>query len=358
MINNRSQQTRFWLRYNFFGFILLIWLSSAYPQSFRKYFIKEGAVTSSPSELAFGTSVAVDAKQQLLISDCSSHNVFIYDKNGKYLQTLGSHGKGPGEFECPYGVQVDRNGDIVVCDNGLRRLVRFDEKRAFKKSILVTGSHFMAKEFCFLPDNSIILAGYMEDFAHPMTGTSLQLYSAEGKHLYSFMPVPEHTFKTPLAYYSTAHIDVDSLRIIYAVSESDCMVHVFSSAGELLRTFSVKNSNYVKPPRYPDADRLFGMKIKERTVLDHSWTPFQRLIVHQDVIVTSMAKWNSGDDEATYYINIHRKDGTLIESDLSTPYKLLCKDHKGIFYFLEGKTEDVDKPLQLAIGKYILRTAR
>ena len=54
-------------------------------------------------------------------ADC----VKVFNKEGLYLFNIGSKGSGEGQFLCPCGLVVDAFDNLIVCDNGNRRLQMF-----------------------------------------------------------------------------------------------------------------------------------------------------------------------------------------------------------------------------------------
>jgi peptidylamidoglycolate lyase len=53
--------------------------------------------------------------------------VVKFDKNGKYLMTWGTPGTGPGQFNLPHAIDIDRNRHIYVSDRSNSRIQVFDE---------------------------------------------------------------------------------------------------------------------------------------------------------------------------------------------------------------------------------------
>lgn len=60
--------------------------------------------------------IAIDREQMLYIVSAVAHTVDIYDLKGKQLTQFGSQGFGPGQFNYPNDVTVDRNRRIYVSD--------------------------------------------------------------------------------------------------------------------------------------------------------------------------------------------------------------------------------------------------
>src|SRR5579871_5670884 len=57
--------------------------------------------------------------------------VVKYSHEGKYLLEWGSRGKGPGQFELPHNVVVDKQGRVYVTDRDNRRIEVFDATGKF-----------------------------------------------------------------------------------------------------------------------------------------------------------------------------------------------------------------------------------
>ena len=53
--------------------------------------------------------------------------VVKFDKNGKFLTTWGTKGTGPGQFDLPHSIDIDRNRRVYVADRTNGRIQVFDE---------------------------------------------------------------------------------------------------------------------------------------------------------------------------------------------------------------------------------------
>ncbi|MGB4478130.1 MAG: hypothetical protein WBI30_04450, partial [Candidatus Methanoculleus thermohydrogenotrophicum] len=59
------------------------------------------------------------------MADRENHRIQKFDSSGNFLTTLGSYGKGDGEFRNPSGVAVDAAGNVYVADRGNGRIQKF-----------------------------------------------------------------------------------------------------------------------------------------------------------------------------------------------------------------------------------------
>ncbi|MGD8536884.1 MAG: 6-bladed beta-propeller [Candidatus Aminicenantes bacterium] len=72
--------------------------------------------------------IATDSQQNIYVLDWGNFRIQKFDKNGNYLQTIGRHGQGPGEFEHTMELRIDElTGNIYVKD-GRFEIEKFDMK--------------------------------------------------------------------------------------------------------------------------------------------------------------------------------------------------------------------------------------
>ncbi|XP_017564089.1 tripartite motif-containing protein 3 [Pygocentrus nattereri] len=82
--------------------------------------------------------VAVNNKNEIVVTDFHNHSVKVYNADGEFLFKFGSHGEGNGQFNAPTGVAVDTNGNIIVADWGNSRIQVFDSSGSFLSYINTT----------------------------------------------------------------------------------------------------------------------------------------------------------------------------------------------------------------------------
>jgi len=76
----------------------------------------------------FGNSIMVNADDagNIYVTDWDKKLIRKYDRNGKYLLTIGRPGQGPGEFSNISVARFDKAGNIYVLDFAARKIVFFD----------------------------------------------------------------------------------------------------------------------------------------------------------------------------------------------------------------------------------------
>lgn len=92
----------------------------------------------------------VDDQGNIYIADGGNRRIQKYDKTGKYVQTIGRKGQGPGEFQYPGRILFDEKGSLCVYDSPA---IHFFEKdgKFIKKVVLKT----------FVNDPLITIGGFV-----------------------------------------------------------------------------------------------------------------------------------------------------------------------------------------------------
>ena len=60
--------------------------------------------------------IALDSQQRLYVADALAHTIAVYDPKGKLLTQFGERGFGPGQFNYPNDIVIDKNGRIYITD--------------------------------------------------------------------------------------------------------------------------------------------------------------------------------------------------------------------------------------------------
>ena len=77
--------------------------------------------------------VTLDSKGNIYVLDSRLASIKIFDKNGKFLKSIGQKGTGPGEFEMPWQMLI-LNDTLYVSDNATALVSVFDNDYNFVRS--------------------------------------------------------------------------------------------------------------------------------------------------------------------------------------------------------------------------------
>ena len=85
--------------------------------------------------------VTINQKNELLVVENGGTRVSIFNSKGEKSHSFGSLGSGNGQFNLPYGIAVDDNGDILVVDAGLNsRIQKFSADGRFIRAVGTRGN--------------------------------------------------------------------------------------------------------------------------------------------------------------------------------------------------------------------------
>jgi len=76
----------------------------------------------------------VDQDETIYIADSQNQSIKVFDSNGKYVQSIGRRGNGPGEFNSIYDLAFLPDGRLLVLDNMSRRVNIFNLKNGSSDS--------------------------------------------------------------------------------------------------------------------------------------------------------------------------------------------------------------------------------
>jgi DNA-binding beta-propeller fold protein YncE len=102
------------------------------------------------------TDVAWDSQGNIYITDgYINSRVAKFDKNADWLKSWGTKGNGPGQFNLPHSIAIDRNDNIYVGDRSNDRIQVFDTEGNFKRMFAID----VPPDLSFHPVNGPMLTG-------------------------------------------------------------------------------------------------------------------------------------------------------------------------------------------------------
>src|SRR5713226_7036145 len=150
------------------------------------------------------TDVTWDAAGNIFVSDgYGNSRVVKYDKNGRYIASVGTKGAGQGQLNLPHTIAADAKGNVYVGVRSNRRIQVFDDDLTFKAiydqvgapwALCITpGQHQYLYSSNSNPDNnnSEIAAVTGEIYKMELDGTIVGKFGKTGKGLGDFSTVHE-----------------------------------------------------------------------------------------------------------------------------------------------------------------------
>lgn len=86
------------------------------------HFGNEADQLSRPQSILFVKNAA--GVEELYITDSCNHRISVWSKEGKHLRNIGQSGSPLGQFRFPYGLSMDREGNLIITEYGNTRVQR------------------------------------------------------------------------------------------------------------------------------------------------------------------------------------------------------------------------------------------
>lgn len=148
-----------------------------------EYFGTFGASGQGAGQFILMSSIAIDSKGTVYISDDYLNRVTIFSPEGRFIGKWGEHGAGSGQMDGPSGLAVDSNDDLYVVDQRNNRVQKFTTGGEFLGSFGSGGSH---REGLNLPWG-ITVAPTGDLYVADWRNDRIQRFSADGEHIASYM---------------------------------------------------------------------------------------------------------------------------------------------------------------------------
>jgi hypothetical protein len=92
-----------------------------------------------PTELFGPRDAAVDSQGQVWVTDTGHDRVQVFTLAGEFVRSVGSSGRGEGQFDEPIGIDIGRDGTVYVADMYNSRVQALNPDGTFKSQFEVEG---------------------------------------------------------------------------------------------------------------------------------------------------------------------------------------------------------------------------
>lgn len=91
------------------------------------YLYHFGRFGNGDGEFSRPQSMVID-KGLLYVTDACNHRLCVFKTDGTFVRSMGGVGSDPGQFRFPYGLDLDEDGRLVVCEFGNNRVQLVDKE--------------------------------------------------------------------------------------------------------------------------------------------------------------------------------------------------------------------------------------
>ena len=190
-------------------------------------------------ELLNSYGITIDSNGNIYVCDWMKNEIQIFDSKGKLISSFGT--KGNGQFD-PMGITINSKGNIIVGDYGNHRIQIFDSKGRY---ISTFGSEGNENGQFNYPEG--ICVG-MSDRIYVCDGSNnrIQIFDSQGKFISTFGSEGEENgqFEGPIG------ITINSQGNIIVSDKKNHRIQIFDSQGNFLSKFGSEgneNGQFMNP---------------------------------------------------------------------------------------------------------------
>lgn len=185
--------------------------------------------TSGGNYIGMISDVALTSEGHIIVTDHSiARQAFMFSSSGSFIGRIGGVGRGPGEYQNPAFVRLDKDGNIYITDIGSDKLLVYTANREYKNSFQ------LKKNPNRVAVNSKGIYFQLFDFSEKST---LFHFSPEGKLLNSFSPIDEKFKPLLLFLYAGGGLVSDKDDNLYQLTVAKYEITKFSHSGTVLAKF-------------------------------------------------------------------------------------------------------------------------
>ena len=145
----------------------------------KNFLRKWGVGGAEPGQLGAPAGLALDANEDLYISEQGNHRISKFTRDGEFLMSFGSPGSEVGHFNKPWGITTDSHNNVYVADWGNDRIQKFSPEGDFLTIIgepgTGSGKLHRPSDVAVDADGDIYVSDWGQD--------KVEVYESDGQHL-------------------------------------------------------------------------------------------------------------------------------------------------------------------------------
>ena len=209
------------------------------------------------------SDIDIDVDGNIYVDDAKNYRIQKFDKNGKFVQTIGRKGEGPGEFTYPLQITVDTySGQIIVIDHRVRQIEIFNKNGKYVNSFHpphhIDEIYQIDNESYFVVFNKMVPDSLVRKHVLSKINSSGEIIASYAEHPYNVFRkrVKEGTLISKTYHELSIFIaKLNKNKIVYGYSR-DYTLNVLDANGKML--YRIKKDAPV--PKYTDEEKRENSK--------------------------------------------------------------------------------------------------
>ena len=242
--------------------------------------------------------------------------IFKFDENGKFIKSFGPQGQGPGEFQNPHHIALDREDNILILDFGKQTLFKYDSQGDFIGDYRRTEG----KSISSGPKTNLLVLDKLTALENgkPLSSSSLKLMNPDLEVLQMIDELKIEVMSSgkmraiePLFYWSTSDEN------IYVANEKrGYEIWVYDFNGKLIRKIRKEyrqtpvSENYKEKflKRIPEGVRE---ALRDTLYFPEYYPPFQSLTAGDNGTLLVMT-YEEGNNPGEFVCDVFNENGVFI----------------------------------------------
>ncbi len=288
--------------------------------------------TTGGSYIGMISDVAMTSKGDIIVADHSvARQVFMFSPRGSLIGPIGGVGHGPGEYQRPAFVRLDKEDNIYIGDIGSGKLLVYTPERKYKSSfqlkknpnrMTVNSKGVYVQSFDFSDENTIF---------H---------FSVDGRLLNAFSSIDENFRPLLVILYAGGGLVSDEYENLYQVTVAKYEIAKFSPQGRTITTFT-RNAPFLRGHNAslpPIQDRRAWQKLSYERTLIHNMFYLQPGFLFVQCI--------NHDEKRNpdFLLEIFDLEGNLVGKEIHLP-NMIVAGVKDMICFVEQPTSNGAKEI-------------
>lgn len=292
--------------------------------------------------------VQIDSQGNIYVLDSGASRIQKYDKKGTYIQTIGRQGQGPGEFERPIFLYLDKKDFLYVSD--MRKIHIFNPEGKYHDSIKIP---FFYMDMASDGKDRVVVTGRITNEKVHDLGVMIVGRNGEGETKVAQFPgIPMHSNGTTISHDYSPELRFSSKKndgFVYGYNR-EYKLYVSDWTGKIImqiekdepdQSVSRSEKNTILDEIYQNISRA-GLGWTKKMVEDMAAIPknkpfFDRLLVDDKGRIFVRRRNSVLDEKQKWSFDIFSNDGIFLYTTI-LPFTPTCIK-KGSMYVIETSDE-------------------
>ena len=294
---------------------------------------EEVKLVGSAEAPVFGSTSPLIVEDQLYFTNLYENRVMVFHRRDGYVRSWGRRGRGPGEFQMPYGLVRDHLGRFFVNDKSNMRIQQFSAEGAYLRQFPIQVSVDRMFAIQRGQDTHLLVVGFGPGGNR---NCLVREYTSAGETVSNY-----HCPARPALKYNW-EADRDNQGRLWVANTLERVVKVFGADGRELREIELRSPSWRPfqavgiPASEANPNRLPHIQKALRT---QAHTSISSMYRYKNWLVVQLLRKNYSDKGPKHIVDVYDLKGRAVVHGLVAP-GYLFGHQENRFHFYRGRVED------------------